>query len=148
MSFASGYRLVRQKDTFKYQRQETAELSVGNTAWMESTPPVITAYQANVGLSLIRELGVNRLRATSLATQKEMRDAFRSHGVPMIEPESPEEFGAFSLLPHTNGLAFCDELRAKGVAADARAGFVRFGPSVTNRSEEFDRAGWVINSVL
>jgi len=87
------------KDTFAYMRPEQPELSPGGDAWLESTPPVLTAYQARAGLELTLAIGLARLREYNLVQQQALRTIFREAGVNLYEPESPDQFGGFALLP-------------------------------------------------
>ena len=53
-------------DPFGYERPESPVLSDGGNAFLESTPPVLTWYQARSGLEFTLAMGVKRLRAYSL----------------------------------------------------------------------------------
>lgn len=136
------------KDTFDYARASHAEFKDGGDGWLESTPPILMPYQARAGLELMLEIGVERLRAESLAQQSSMREAFCTHGVKVFEPDYPELFGAFSLLRHPSAAAFSSELRRRGVNTDARGEFVRFGPDLLNTDEEIERAAKIVAGVI
>lgn len=130
------------KELFGYQR--TADRATDQRAWWESTPPVIQAYQALAGLEYLEHFTVEKLRATNLAQQAEMRHIFRQHDVPIFEPEDPNLFGAFSLLPAQNHKEIVAHLKQNKIKVDSRNGFVRFGPHPLNTTEEFEAVARVL----
>lgn len=105
------------EDPFAYARGETPRLAAGGDAWLESTPPVLTFYQARSGLELTLAIGVERLRAYNLAQQQRLIDALTGAGVRtrVIEPR-----GAYVLVPVVDGPAAIDAMALAGVASDAR----------------------------
>ncbi len=123
------------RELFGYDR--SSDRATDERAWWESTPPVICVYQARAGLNYLAEIGVGRLRATNLAQQKQLQQAFADCGLPMHAPADPSEFGAFSLLPARDTARIVDGLRERGIHVDARQGFIRFGPHPLNTEEEF-----------
>jgi kynureninase len=124
------------KGTFSYERKDSPELSPGGDAWLESTPPVLTAFQARAGLEFTIALGVDRIRRHSLMTLNKLRQACPN----LFAPEDPEAMGAFAVWPvddTSNAVSF---LRSRGVRADGRGGFVRLCPDVLTSEEDIDRA--------
>jgi kynureninase len=136
------------KDTFSYRRTEQPELSSGGNAWLESTPPVMTAYQARAGLELTLGIGMERLRDYNLRQQATLRQAFSDRGVLLYQPTPAERFGGFSLLPSPDAGGLSDRLRERGVNTDARGGCVRFGPDLLSTEEEFRLASEIVAEVL
>jgi kynureninase len=128
------------KNMFGYERTNLAERGHGGQAWMESTPPVVTAYQAVPGLQFVHDLGVAAVRHDTLAALAEWRENMRSHGLKVIEPGEGHAFGNFGLWPHPAPATAADRLRVLGVITDARGGYVRFGPDIFNTSEDLARA--------
>ncbi len=136
------------KSPFAYDRSDEPEVAEGGDGWLESTPPVITAYQASAGLRFTLAIGVDRIRAYNLQQQALLQDAFVRLDVPVFAPKQPEEFGAFTLLPSTDAKALSAELLKVGVNTDARGGTVRFGPDLLNTSAELERAAELTAQVL
>ncbi len=134
-------------ETFGYNKG-SVDRQPGGRAWWESTPPVATVYQALPGLRLMDGLTVQRLRATSLQVQQAMRDVFSESGVPLVQPQDPGSFGAFSLLPAHRPQDIVQRLKGNGVIVDARNGFVRFGPDFLTRDDELETAARVLRNVL
>lgn len=136
------------KDTFRYERPEEPLLGDGGDAWLESTPPVLTAYQAKAGLELVNGIGPDRLRAYSLRQQAAMRLAFARFGSPLHEPRDAQAFGAFSLLPSPDAAGFATRLKAAGVNVDARGGFVRFCPDLLTTTDELNAAAEIASRIV
>lgn len=128
------------KAPFAYERPHVPEFG---DSWLESTPPILTLYQARSGLALTLAIGVERLREYSLRQQALLRGAMRECGVPCFEPEEPERFGAFSLLKSESAKELCGRLKGRGVNTDSRGGVVRFGPDILNSDDEFQRAAQI-----
>lgn len=128
------------KNTFSYERPDEPEWTEGGDAWLESTPPVLTAYQARAGLELTLELGVDRIRAYQLELLATLHEAFEGAGIPLYRPNRLEDFGAFALLPTPDAPGLSKQLRAAGVNTDARSNGVRFGPDILTSGAEIEEA--------
>jgi kynureninase len=133
------------RDTFSYRRTERPEWKDGGDAWLESTPPFLTAYQARAGQQLTLGIGVERLRAYSLRQQAELAGVLTSLGVPVRELPNR---GAFLLVPTEDAAAACDRLKRAGVNADVRNGCIRLCPDILNTQDELDRAAAIIARVM
>lgn len=133
------------RDVFSYERTETPLYAPGGDGWLESTPPIVTAFQAKAGLEITLGIGVERLRAYNLQQQGILAEALQRHGV---EPVLLEERGAFLLVRSEDAPGMCARLAARGVKADARRGLVRLCPDILNTEEELERAGEVVGEVL
>jgi kynureninase len=135
-------------EPFAYQRPDPPLMAEGGDGWLESTPPVLTAYQANSGLQLLRELGVGRLRDYNLRQQQRLCAAMKSVGVEMYEPDDWELRGAFALLPHPRATELSQRLLRLGLNTDARNGSVRFGPDLLNTQIEMETAARIVQQAL
>ena len=133
------------RDTFSYRRPERPEWKDGGDAWVESTPPILTAYQARAGQELVLGIGVERLRAYSLEQQGFLIEVLRRHGVAMREMA---ERGAFILVPAEDASGVCERLKGAGVNVDARGGCVRVCPDILNTREELERAAGIMARVM
>ncbi len=128
------------RDTFGYGRSDRAELAEGGDAWLESTPAVVTSYQASAGLDFTLGVGVARTRYYALELQAGLREALGRAGVPVHRPADPEAFGGFVLVPHPDAPSAAARMLEYGVNVDARGGAVRFGPDLLSTPEEFGAA--------
>jgi len=133
---------------FGYERPELPEHAAGGDAWLESTPPVLTFYQARAGLELVSALGVDRLREYVFMQLAHLRSEFARLGVFFFHPADPTEFGAFALVPDNNAAAASDRLRELGVNTDARSNAVRFGPDILNTLEDLTHAAEIATRVF
>ena len=132
------------RSPFSYERTEGAERAEGGDGWLESTPPVLTMYQARAGLAFLEWVGVERMRSYTL----ERVERLRARVPGMLRVDVPEAWGAYALLPVADAARFADALRERGVNTDARGGCVRFGPDVLTTDEEIDRAGAAVGELL
>jgi kynureninase len=113
-----------------YLRPETAETWPGGDGWLESTPPVLTMYQATPGLQFTLSVGVERIRTYSLELLASVRETLRRRGLAAVEPSDPDQWGAFALVRSENASGLSDELKSQGIVTDARGDYVRFGPDL------------------
>ena len=132
------------KDLFGYQRISEPEVAEDGRAWWESTPPIVAVYQALSGLKYIKEVGVDRLRITSLDQQDELRESFVNRNIPVFTPKDPEQFGAFTLLPSSNAKEITQHLKDYNITVDSRGDFVRLCPDILNTKEDFDQVAEVL----
>ena len=121
------------KDVFAYQRPEPPQFAPGGDAWLESTPPVLTPFQALAGLEITLELGVSRIREYNLAQK-----AFLESVLPVNA--SGEGHGAFVTLKHPEAGKLAGALEKKGVTTDARGEHLRLCPDYLNSREELAAA--------
>jgi kynureninase len=118
----------------------SARAAEGGDSWLESTPPVLAAFQATPGLEVAQSLGTGSLRAHSLEVQSRWRSMLDERGVGCFHPARPEEFGAFSLVPDDDAARLCAMLAERGVVADARGRFARFCPDVLTTDADVEQA--------
>ena len=136
------------RSRFGYDRPELPERAAGGDSWLESTPPVLTFYQARAGLELVSAIGVDRLREYGLMQLAHLRSEFARLGVPSFHPGDPTQFGAFALVPDGDAPAASDRLRELAVNTDARSNAVRFGPDVLNTRDELTKAADIASQVF
>ncbi|MDP1562434.1 MAG: hypothetical protein Q8M16_13735, partial [Pirellulaceae bacterium] len=135
-------------EPFSYQRPDPPVMADGGDGWLESTPPVLTAYQANSGLQLLRELGVARLHQYNLLQQQSLCAAMNSLGIKMYEPSDWESRGAFALLPHPQAMELSHRLLQQGLSTDARNGSIRFGPDLLTTQTELKATAEIVHRAL
>jgi kynureninase len=121
------------KDVFAYARPEPPQFAPGGDAWLESTPPVLTPFQALAGLELTLELGVERICEYNLAQKALLKSLLPIEG-------QGEDHGAFVTLRDANAKALAAELEKEGIKTDARGEYLRICPDYLNSREELERA--------
>ena len=153
---------------FDFAPGERARRASGGDAWLESTPPVLTVFQALAGMELALALGPARLREHNLGQQKYLGRQLRARAVPVwdIEPH-----GAYTLVPVNpsdsrdpwqltkhphpprDAKAIAAELARRGVVTDARLapnglGVVRLCPDILTTRDEMDRAAEALQETM
>lgn len=128
------------KDTFGYQRLDSAERGEGGDAWLESTPPVLVPYQATPGLEFTLSVGVDRIRTYMTETLADLRETFLRADLPVFIPKNPDDWGGFALLPRDDATGLSQRLKNHKVVTDARRDFVRFGPDLLTTHDEIEQA--------
>jgi kynureninase len=122
------------REPFGYARSESPEFANGGDAWLESTPPVLTPYQARSGLALTLALGVQRLRAYSLQQQQFLIETLRGKG---IKADGGDEYhGAFVVVRHAEAGKLAEGLATAGVDSDARGSYLRLCPDILSGRAE------------
>lgn len=135
-------------DTFDYTRSVALARKPGIAGWAESTPPVVATYQALSGLEFTMELGADAIRSYSLERQAMMRDILRYRGVPAIEPEDPDTFGAFSLVKSADPKTVCSIAAMAGLTVDSRGPYIRLCPDILNSVTDFEQAAKVLKASM
>jgi kynureninase len=130
---------------FAYERPDPPQLAMGGDAFLESTPPVLTAYQARAGQRLALALGPERIRAYSLLQQRRLVSLLGEHG---IDAEGgTENRGAFVVVTDPRAAAWCERLAEYGIATDARGRYLRLCPDVLTTEAEMARAAEALHEI-
>ncbi len=134
------------RDPFAYERPDINSWAAGGDAFLESTPPVLTYYQAQAGQRFVLEIGVERLRSYGLDRLARLKDHLAGAGVTAIGGD--RDHGAFLTVRHPEAASICRKLAARGVQADARGALLRLCPDCLTREEEMVRAAEAIGCLL
>ncbi len=127
------------KAPFDYVRPDPPEFGAGGDALLESTPPVLTCYQARAGQLFTAAVGVARLREYSLTQLRTLVGHLGEHGV-RAEGGS-EDRGAFVVVRSDKARAWAGELERRGVIVDSRGDILRLCPDLlTTQAELADAA--------
>lgn len=133
------------RDTFAYRRPDPPVLAEGGDAFLESTPAVLPFYQARAGQVLLAALGVDRVRAHSLALQARLVELLHAHGV--AGQGATDDRGAFVTIVHEHAVAWSQALAGQGVVSDARGRYLRLCPDVLTTDAELVEAAQVVARV-
>jgi kynureninase len=134
-------------DPFGYDRPELPVLSDGGNAFLESTPPVLTWYQARSGLEFTSVMGVDRLRAYSLKQLDALRGYITDAGVDTVKGGDANH-GAFLAIRLANAMKFPARLERQGIICDARGQWLRLCPDCLTRDEELRCAAAALGKLL
>jgi kynureninase len=129
------------KDMFDYLRPDPPQFAPGGDAWLESTPPVLTCFQALAGLEITLELGVERIRAYSLTQKAFLKSRLSCEG-------DGATHGAFVTIRDPHAVGISEELEKQGITTDARGEYLRVCPDYLNSREELERAAAALSSAI
>jgi kynureninase len=117
--------------------------------FMQGTTNVPGFYTAMPGLKIIREAGVERIRAKSRKMTSRLIELADQRGWKVNAPRDPEQRGGTVAIDMPNAKEVCAELLRRDVLVDFRpkAG-VRFSPHFYNTMEEIDRAIQTVDEIL
>jgi kynureninase len=134
------------RDTFLYERPDPPQFAPGGDAFLESTPPVLTYYQARAGQLFALALGVERIREYSLDRLTRLKRYLADAGIESHGGDS--DHGAFLTVRHPNASAVARELAARGIHTDARGPYLRLCTDLLTRNEELRRAAMTLSELL
>ena len=134
-----------QPKPFSFHRPDTVEFAQGGRAFFESTPAVLTYYQAKAGLEFVLALGVERIRDYSLYQQNLLCKQLNNHGISV--KNNRKKHGAFIALAHHNAEQIAKQLLKEHII-DAREGYLRICPDILNTENELITASGKIAEYL
>lgn len=130
---------------------ETGPIRYGEPPYrfMQGTSNVPGLYAARPGLKIIREAGVDRIRAKSMKMTARLIELADQRGWRVNAPRDPERRGGTVAIDMPNSQQVCQELLRRDVVVDWRpkAG-IRFAPHFYNTMEEIDRAIAMADEIL
>ncbi len=116
---------------------------------MNGTPPVPAYYAAIPGLDIIREVGVDRIRARSLRMTKRLLDLVDEHGWRTPTSRDPRRVAGTVAIDVPDALPASRALNARDVLVDHRPRVgIRVSPHFYNTFEELDRLVETLADVL
>ena len=130
---------------FDYERPDPPRFAPGGDAWLESTPAILPIFQARAGQLFTRAIGVERLRAYSLALQRRLVALLGGRGI--TARGGTEDRGAFVVVRDASARAWSAALEARGIVTDARGEWLRFCPDVLTTDAELQAAADVLGEV-
>jgi len=134
-------------DAFAYQRPSPPVLRSGGDAFLESTPPVLTWYQARSGQEFTLAMGVERLRAYSLHQLGALHGYLADAGIHAITGGDAQH-GAFLAIRVANAMELPAKLDREGIVCDARGEWLRLCPDCLTRDEELHSAAAALAKIL
>jgi kynureninase len=134
------------ENTFGYERRDPPHLRAGGDAFLESTPPVLTYYQARSGQQFTLAITVERLRAYGQRQLSELKRYLADAGIEAIGGDA--DHGAFLSVRHTNASDLSKKIAEKNVITDARGEWLRLCPDCLTREEELRTAVSVLRRTL
>lgn len=133
------------RERFAYERPDPPELAAGGDAFLESTPPVITCYQARAGQRLALALGAARVRAYSLEQQRRLVALLAERGIGARGGTADR--GAFVVVETPHAARWWVALAARGIVTDARGPWLRLCPDIVTRDADLSRAAAALGEI-
>ena len=116
--------------------------------FQSGTPNVPSLYSCRAGYEIVAEIGVERIRAISLALTRRLMDRARALGFRLNTPARDDERGGTVVIDVPNGAAVADELLRRQVIVDYRPGAgIRMAPHFYNTTDEIDHAMDVLEEI-
>jgi len=129
------------QDAFAYERPEPPQFAPGGDAWLESTPPVLSPFQALAGLEITLELGVERIREHNLAQKAVLKSLLPVQG-------EGEDHGAFVTLERRDAKSICAALEKNGIKTDVRGEYLRLCPDYLNSRDQLAAAAAELSALI
>ncbi len=133
------------RDPFSYQRPDPPQWAEGGNAFLESTPPVVTFYQARAGQRLTLALGPARSRAHSIRQQRRLVEMLEARGIPARG--GSDDHGAFVVVTDSRAAAWCAALTERSIVTDARGPHLRLCPDILTTEDELVRASNALGAI-
>jgi len=131
---------------FRFERPDPPRFAAGGDAFLESTPSVLSWYQARAGQQFTLGLGVQRLRDYSLDRLRRLKRYLAAHG---IEAQGADDaHGAFLTVEHPAAPALSDALREHSIVTDARNRWLRLCPDCLTLDGALADAATALAAVL
>jgi kynureninase len=150
-ALASGLRPIdigwfAKEQPMLFERPDPPRFAPGGDAFLESTPPVLTYYQARAGQQLTLLLGVARIREYSLDRLRRLKQYLAAAGI--AAQGADDQHGAFLTVEHADAPDLAASLEQRGIITDARHRWLRLCPDyLTSDTQMRDAAGVVASCV-
>ena len=131
---------------FFYERPDPPRFAPGGDAFLESTPPVLTWYQARAGQQLTLLLGVARIREYNLDRLGRLKQYLAVAGV--STQGADDQHGAFLIMDHPAAPALAAALEQHGIITDARNRWLRLSPDILTTEQQIRHAVDIVASSM
>ncbi|MBB5341146.1 aminotransferase class V-fold PLP-dependent enzyme [Tunturiibacter gelidoferens] len=111
---------------FLYDRPDPPRFAHGGDAFLESTPPILTYYQARAGQQFALHLGVTRIRAYCIDRLSRLKRYLADVGI--AAEGADDSHGGFLTIENTAAVSLAETLERSGITTDARGNRLRLSP--------------------
>jgi kynureninase len=137
-------------DAFAFELGEQ-RYTRGAMRWLHGTPAVVALMGATAGYEIVREVGVERIRAWSIQMNRGLRADLEDRGFEVFgPPDSARRGGTLTvkLAEQEDGAAFVRALETRGILVDHRpeAG-IRVSPHFYTRAEELEAFAAILSEL-
>jgi kynureninase len=111
---------------FLYERPDPPRFAHGGDAFLESTPPVLTYYQARAGQQFALHMGMDRIRAYTMDRLRRLKTYLADSGI--AAEGADDEHGGFLTIETLAAASLAEAVERSGITTDARGKFLRLSP--------------------
>jgi kynureninase len=133
-------------EPFLYERPNPPRFAHGGNAFLESTPPVLTYYQARAGQQLTLQLGVARIREYGMDRLSRLKRYLADNGI--AAKGADDSHGAFLTIENPAAVSLVEALERSGVTTDARGRWLRLSPDYLTSDSALRNAATTLASVI
>ena len=117
--------------------EEELERASGVSRFLTGTPNPAAHYAATAGYDLVEEIGVDRIRESSLRQTELLIEHADRVGFEVLSPRDPSRRGGAVIVGVAEAGAVYAELEERGILCDFRPGAgIRIGPHFFNSDDE------------
>jgi len=130
---------------FLYDRPDPPRFAQGGDAFLESTPPVLTYYQARAGQQFALQMGVARIRAYCIDRLSNLKQYLAEAG---ITAEGADDLhGGFLTIETPAAASLAETLEHAGISTDARGNRLRLSPDYLTSASALRKVAMVLASI-
>jgi kynureninase len=133
-------------EPFLYERPNPPRFAHGGNAFLESTPPVLTYYQARAGQQLTLQLGVARIREYGMDRLSRLKRYLADNGI--AAKGADDSHGAFLTIENAAAVSLVEALERSGVTTDARGRWLRLSPDYLTSDSALRNVATTLASVI
>lgn len=126
-------------DVFGFETK-SPEYAPGGRRFEQGTPPATAAYQASAGMSVVEEVGVDRIRRRTRTHTDRLVTGARDRGFSVRTPTDPDRRGSVVNVQVADPADTTAALLDDGFNVSYRGGGVRLSPHFYNTNAELDQA--------
>jgi kynureninase len=130
---------------FLYERPDPPLFAPGGDAFLESTPPVLTYYQARAGQQLALQVGVARIRAYNLDRLGRLKRYLADFGIAAEGADSGH--GGFLTIETSEAVSLVEALERNRITTDVRGRWLRLSPDYLTPDSALREVAGTIASV-
>ena len=117
------------------------EFAQGSTRWLNGTPGIPALYAAAEGPRIVRQAGMEAIRAKSLRQTARLIELADASGFPVHAPRDPARRGGTVAFDVPNGYEVAQHLLSREILVDYRPGAgIRIAPHFYTRDDELELA--------
>lgn len=131
-------------EPFHYERPDPPRFAPGGDAFLESTPPVLTYYQARAGQQLALLLGVQRIRSYCTDRLNRLKRYLAEAGI--AAEGGDDEHGGFLVIESETAASLVEALERCGIMTDARGRWLRLSPDYLTTDSALREAAAALES--